>query len=78
MADHHEELMYKLGKIEGGIDGINKRLDVANGRLTEHGKQIDHLEDFTATLKGKIAIISGFIALTTSLLTVWIRKTFFD
>lgn len=46
--------MRAVGRIEGGIDGINKRLDFVNGRLNKSEDNINDLQSFNDNLKGKI------------------------
>ena len=57
--------LYQLaGEIRGETKGINSRLDKINGRLDDHGKKIDDLEDSTATMKGQqkgVAAVWGFL-----------------
>lgn len=68
---NHDSLNRSLGQIEGKLDGIQKLLETMALKVDSH-------ESFIQNFKGKLVIITGAIAFTTSLLTLWIRKHFID
>ena len=82
MSDHmenneqHNEIMFKLGSIEGRLDGIIDRLNIVNGRLGSHANKINDLEDFNLVMKTRINIISGIVVGVVSIISFIIGKYF--
>lgn len=72
----HNEIMFKLGKIEGQSDGIINRLDIVNGNLIKHASKINDLEDFNLVIKTRINIISGIVVGVVSIISFIIGKYF--
>jgi hypothetical protein len=65
----HDQIYLMLGRIEGGISGINKRLDTLNGKVDKHDDRLDDVERTASFEKGRTmkdhsitAGISGIVA----------------
>lgn len=67
--DIHGEIQRSLGRIEGKLDAMKENQDKINIRVDSH-------ETFINNLRGKVAVVAGLIAATTSILTLWIKKHF--
>lgn len=62
-----------LGRIEGGITGINERLDRLNGSVVRHEERVTGLEKRSAFDKGRNvkdhSMTAGISAVVTGVLT---------
>jgi hypothetical protein len=65
----HDQIYLMLGRIEGGVAGINKRLDMLNGKVDKHDDRLDDVEKKASFEKGRTmkdhsitAGISGIVA----------------
>jgi len=59
-----KEIYRAVGNLDGKVDGINNRLDKVNDNIAKNVKDIDALQTYRDTLKGKfrgIIILSGLI-----------------
>ena len=63
----HEQIMNALleikgdvGEIKGQVKGINNRLDIANGSIVQHTKEIGKLKTGQTTLKTQAAMLGAF------------------
>ena len=54
-----DQVLLKLGTMDGKIDGINNRLDKINGSLVNHDDRINVNEHKIDTLSGKIKVIGA-------------------
>ena len=73
-----DDIQRSLGRIEGGIQAINNRLDKINGTLAEHEDKLNAFETFKDNLKGQMTIfgaITGFVgAIITMIINRFISK----
>lgn len=73
-GESHNEIMRAIGRIEGGIQGINQRLDVVNGRLNKHSDKINELEKFSDQLTGKMTIVAAVVGGGVAVFWEFIKK----
>ena len=59
-----------IGRLEGKVDGINSRLDKANGSLINHDKRINKVEDGAANISGKATVIGAIAGFLVSVVVV--------
>lgn len=66
--DSHNQVMFLLGQVDGGIKGINARLDKINGRLDRHDTKIEDLDKAKSEQTGSVKIIAGIWGVTSSVI----------
>ena len=71
METNHDELNRAVGRIEGKMDALIASVDAMGREVKDHAS-------FIGNLKGKVAIISSGIAFTASMITLWVKKQFFN
>ncbi len=69
--EQHDELNRAIGRLEGKMDSLIKEINSMSKEVKDHAS-------FIGNLKGKIAMASSGIALGTSLITLWVKKHFFE
>ena len=72
----HEEIQHSLGRIEGKLDGLNKRIDVSNGRLIKHEQDLNKLKTGQTILKTKAAIFAAGGALIVLIVFEYVKFQF--
>ena len=72
--DNHSEIMNMLGRIDGRLEGIENRLDVSNGRLAEHDKQITRHEAWQNNMKGKLSVLGLAWGVVITMLAIVVNK----
>jgi hypothetical protein len=72
----HEEIQRSLGRIEGKLDGLNKRIDVSNGRLIKHEQDLNKLKTGQTILKTKAAIFAAGGALIVLIVFEYVKFQF--
>ena len=68
----HNEIMFKLGNIEGRLDGIIDRLDIVNGRLTKNEGEISNIKGFSDKLIGTFTVVSSMVVAGVSIAVNWL------
>jgi hypothetical protein len=64
------DIMVRLGKIDSGIEAVNKRLDISNGRLSKHDDIITKLASDENYQRGRVSGISTFWKIVVTVLTL--------
>lgn len=70
----NQEVQRSLGRIEGGIQAIDKRLDMIDGRITGHSGRINELEDKQAKMEGKAAILGVIGGSAVGVFFWWLKE----
>lgn len=75
MSDKNkEDLFYKLGRIEEGIQNLNKKLDGMSESIEKHEKGIDEIKNWQSGIASKITLIAGGAGILFSFLFDWIKN----
>ncbi len=53
-----KDLYKSIGRIEAGIEAVNKRFDNVDALLKEHTKNINTLQSYQDTQKGEVKMIA--------------------
>lgn len=57
------DIMLAIGRLEGGVIGINQRLDQLNGRTTKTEKRVEGIELARAKEKGYVVGAASVVSL---------------
>ena len=57
--ENTKDIIRGLGRVEGKVDGINKRLDTMNGSISNHDTRINANETHIDKMTGKATVIGG-------------------
>lgn len=74
MNDGHQEILLAIGRLEGKVDAINRRLDITNGRVAKSEEKISTLQIDGAVGKTKIGFIGAIGGLVASAVIKMIFK----
>lgn len=66
-----------IGRLEGKVDGINKRLDISNGRIAKNEEKINALESFKDNLQGRIVVVVAIVGLVVSFIGSFAKDIIF-
>jgi len=74
----HNEIMRAIGRLEGkveeGFKSTQQRLDAINGRVNEHDRKINKVQNEVTDIKSKAAVIGGVIGTFFALAVDFIKE----
>ena len=73
MKDTHNEIMRALGSLESKVDGINRRLDSLNGRVSEVEDHSDKMQSWQDQSTGRISMIAFGISFIVSVVGIVVK-----
>jgi hypothetical protein len=73
MSDQLNNIERTLGEILGKVEGINKRLDITNGRTSKNEEKISCLQSFQDNLVGKISVIVVLVNVAIMFVTSFLK-----
>jgi hypothetical protein len=74
--DKHDEIMQKLGLLEGELGGIKNELRRMNGAVAANTERTRILEQWRDGWVGKLSVIAVFIGAGITIIVNWVLKLF--